>query len=137
MGLFDEVAGDLVKKFSGGGNQTNLFEVVTGLLNNPEIGGLSGLMQMFNNKGLGEVIGSWVSTGQNLPITPDQLRQALGSDHIQQIAANIGLSQEEASGGLADLLPEVIDKLTPDGKVPESDLLAQGLSLLKGKLFGA
>lgn len=61
---------------------------------------------------------------------------ALGTDQVQQIAKNIGISGEEASKGLAGLLPEIVDKLTPDGKVPESDMLAQGLGMLKSKLFG-
>ncbi|MGC2062585.1 MAG: YidB family protein [Thermodesulfovibrionales bacterium] len=134
MGLFDEVAGGLARQFFGG-DQNRLLESVTGLINNPQTGGLSGLVQMFKSKGLGDVIGSWVSTGNNLPVTADQLKQALGSDQIQEIATNAGVSQEEASNGLAVLLPEIIDKLTPDGKVPESDMLAQGLNMLKSKLF--
>ena len=136
MGLLDEISGGLTKKLFGGGDQNKLLESVVGMLNDPNTGGLSGLVQMFHDKGLGNVIGSWVGTGHNLPVTADQLKEALGSDQLQQIAAHAGISQEEASNGLAGLLPEIIDKLTPDGNVPESDMLAKGLNMLRGKLLG-
>ena len=132
MGLFEELKGTLF----GGGDKNKLFESIMGLINNPETGGLSGLAQIFKDKGLGDAISSWISTGKNLPVSADQINQALGSDQIQQISEKAGVSQEEASKGLAGLLPEIIDKLTPDGKVPEGNLLAQGLDTLKKKIFG-
>lgn len=107
------------------------------LINNPQLGGLSGLIQQFQQGGLAEVVNSWVSTGQNLPISAEQIQGALGSSTVQDIAAQLGLSSEQASGELAKFLPQVIDQLTPNGTVPQGgDLLAQGLDLLKGKLFG-
>lgn len=135
MGLFDEISGGLTKKLFGGGDQNKLLESVLGMINDPDTGGLSGLMQRFKDKGLGDVIGSWVSTRANLPVTADQLKEALGSDQLQQIATHAGVSQEEASNGLAGLLPEIVDKLTPDGHIPESDMLAKGLDMLKRKMF--
>jgi uncharacterized protein YidB (DUF937 family) len=107
-----------------------------GPINNPQTGGLSGLAQIFKDKGLGDTISSWISTGKNMPVSADQIKHVLGMDQIQQISQNVGVSQDEASNGLAGLLPEIIDKLTPDGNVPESDMLAQGLNMLKGKFFG-
>jgi uncharacterized protein YidB (DUF937 family) len=92
---------------------------------------------MFQDKGLGDTMSSWISTGKNLPVSADQIKQAFGSNQIQQISEHVGVSQKETSTGLAGLLPEIIDKLTPDGKLPESDMLAQGLNMLKGKLFGS
>lgn len=136
MGLFDELAGGLAGKLSSGGDKNKLFESIMGLINNPQTGGLSGLAQIFKDKGLGDIMSSWISTGNNLPVLPDQIKHVLGADQIQQISKNVGVSQEETSKGLASLLPEIIDKLTPDGKVPESDMLAQGLNMLKSKLFG-
>ncbi len=132
MGLIEELKSTLF----GGGDKNKLFESIMGLINNPQTGGLSGLAQMFKDKGLGDVISSWISTGKNLPVSADQIKQALGSDQIQQISEKAGVSQEEASKGLAGLLPEIIDKLTPDGKMPEGDMIAQGLDTLKRKLFG-
>lgn len=136
MGLLDELAGGLAGKLFSGGDKNKLFESIMGLINNPQTGGLSGLAQTFKDKGLGDTMSSWISTGKNLPVSPDQIRHVLGADKIQQISKNVGVSQEEASKGLASSLPEIIDKLTPDGKVPESDMLAQRLNMLKSKLFG-
>ncbi|TAN41296.1 MAG: DUF937 domain-containing protein [Nitrospirae bacterium] len=135
MGLFDELAGGLAGKLFGGGDKDQLLENIMGLISNPQTGGLSGLAQVFKDKGLGDVISSWISTGQNLPVSADQIKDALGADQIREIAANAGVSQEEASNGLAALLPDIVDKLTPDGKMPEGDMLAQGLEMLKGRLF--
>jgi uncharacterized protein YidB (DUF937 family) len=136
MGFLDELSGGLVGKLFSGGDKNKLFESIIGIINNPQKGGLSGLVQMFQDKGLGDTVSSWISTGKNLPVSADQIKQALGSDQIQQISENVGVSQDEASTGLADLLPEIIDKLTPDGKMPENDMLAQGLNMLKSKLIG-
>jgi uncharacterized protein YidB (DUF937 family) len=136
MGFLDELSGGLVGKLFSGGDKNKLFEGIIGIINNPQKGGLSGLVQMFQDKGLGDTVSSWISTGKNLPVSADQIKQALGSDQIQQISEHVGVSQEEASTGLADLLPEIIDKLTPDGKMPENDMLAQGLNILKSKLIG-
>ncbi len=137
MGLFDEGIGGLIGKLFGEGERNKLFESIMGLINDPQTGGLSGLAQLFKDKGLGDVMSSWISTGENMPVSADQINQALGQEQIQQISKNAGLSQEEASKGLAGLLPEIIDKLTPDGKMPEGDMLAKGLDILKEKLFRA
>lgn len=136
MGLLDSVVGALGGGQSGGGNP--LLNVVMQLINNPQTGGLSGLVQSFQQGGLGDVVNSWVSTGQNLPISAEQVKSVLGGGALQNIAAQLGVSPEQASGSLADLLPQMVDKLTPNGQVPEGgDLLAQGMDMLKkGGLFG-
>ena len=134
MGLLDQVAGMSGQPAEGG---SSLLNSVLQLVNNPQTGGLAGLVQAFQSGGLSEVVNSWVSTGQNLPISPEQIQSILGSEQVKNIASHLGISTDQASGGLAELLPQVIDKLTPNGAVPESnDLLAQGLNLLKGNLFG-
>lgn len=135
MGLFDQVVGALAGNPSGGGNA--LLETVLHLVNNPQTGGLGGLVQSFQQGGLAEIVNSWVSTGQNLPVSAEQIQSVLGNSTLQDLAAKLGISSQEASGSLASLLPQVIDQLTPHGELPENgDLLAQGLDLLKGKLFG-
>lgn len=135
MGLLDSVVGALSGGQSGGDNP--LLNIVMQLVNNPQTGGLGGLLQSFQQGGLGDVVNSWVSTGQNLPISAEQIQSVLGGGQLQNIAAQLGVSPEQASGGLADLLPQVVDKLTPNGQLPEGgDLLAQGLDMLKkGGLF--
>ena len=138
MGLFDQVVGAIGGASGQQAEGDNaLLSTVLQLVNNPQTGGLAGLVQSFQNGGLGEVVKSWVSTGQNLPISADQIQNALGSETVQNIAGKLGLNTEEVSGQLAELLPQVVDKLTPDGTIPEGgDLLTQGMSLLKGKFFG-
>ncbi|MCB4359729.1 YidB family protein [Quatrionicoccus australiensis] len=134
MGLFDQVVGALSGGQSGGGNA--LLETVLQLVNNPQTGGLGGLVQSFQQGGLAEIVNSWVSTGQNLPISAEQIQSVLGNSTLQDLAAKLGMSNEQISGGLASMLPQVVDQLTPNGEVPQGgDLLAQGLDLLKGKLF--
>lgn len=136
MGLLDQVVGALAGSQSGGGNNA-LLDIVMQLINNPQTGGLGGLVQSFQQGGLGELVNSWVSTGQNLPVSGEQLQSVLGGDLLGKIAAQLGTSTEQASGSLADLLPGVIDHLTPNGQLPQGgDLLAQGLDMLKkGGLF--
>jgi uncharacterized protein YidB (DUF937 family) len=137
MGLLDELAGGLLKQvLSSPGAQKALLEMIMGLLKGPESGGLEGMAQKFNEKGLGDTMSSWIGKGENLPISPEQILQVLGSGQLQQIAGQLGVSSEEASSGLAEMLPQVVDKLTPDGSLPSGDVLNQGLSLIMGKLFG-
>ena len=136
MGLFDEAL-DLVKSQMGGTaaeGQSGLMGVVMGLVN--QQGGLSGLISQLSQGGLGNAVSSWVGTGANQAVSGEAIQQALGSDKIQELAAKAGISSEALSSGLAQMLPGVVDKLTPNGEVPSGDLMEQGLALLKGKLFG-
>lgn len=136
MGLFDQVVGGLAANALGGkGN--GLAEMALQLVNQYP-GGISGLVQAFQQGGLGEIVNSWVSTGQNLPVSGEQLSSALGNEFIGKLAGQLGIAPQEASNSLADLLPGLVDQLTPNGKLPEGgDLLAQGLGMLKkGGLFG-
>ena len=137
MGLFDQVVKGLTQKFMGGGSGTQnpLFDIVSSLLTDPKTGGLNGLVDAFKNKGMNDIMSSWISTGKNLPISPDQILQVLGSGQIQQYAKQAGASSEDITGGLASLLPKLIDQLTPQGKIPESDALQQGLGMLKKGSF--
>lgn len=137
MGLLDNLTGGLKNILSGDQNQNNLLESIGGLLNNPQIGGLSGLVQNFKDKGLGDVVSSWISTGKNLPISADQIKNVIDKPQIQQIAQKLGVSTDIASQHLAEYLPKVIDTLTPNGSMPASDdIVSKGLDMLKGKLFG-
>jgi uncharacterized protein YidB (DUF937 family) len=101
---------------------------------NSQPGGLSGLLQQFHDKGLGGLVTSWVSTGQNLPISADQIQHVLGSEQVKELAAKAGISPDAAGSHLAEFLPMLIDKLTPNGQVQQgsSSLLQSGLSMLQG-----
>ena len=137
VGLLDGLLGSVLGKVMGGGQQGNaLMDMAMGLLNNPQSGGLSGLLEKFKASGLGDQAASWVGTGENAPVSGDQIHNALGGDFINQIASKLGVDASQASGGLAQLLPTLIDKLTPNGAVPaDGDQLAQGLAGLR-KLLG-
>ena len=130
MGLFDKMVSMVGETLSGGAENKGLMEHVLNLVNNPEIGGLSGLVEKFNSNGLGDIVASWVGKGENQPVTGDQMANTLGMDKISEIASSLGISQSQAADGLASVLPQLIDKLTPDGSVPENNILQQGLSLL-------
>ena len=134
MGFFDDLVGKVAGAVKGSQGQGGLVEGVMGLLTNKETGGLDGLMQSFNQQGLGDIISSWVGTGNNAAITPDQVQEVLGSDVIQQLAEKSGVSVDAAKAQLAELLPSLIDKVTPEGKIPEGGLLDKGRELL-GSLF--
>jgi uncharacterized protein YidB (DUF937 family) len=100
------------------------------LKNHP--GGIPGLVQQFHDKGLGDVINSWVGTGQNLPISAEQIQSVLNDEHIKAFAVKAGISPDVANAKIAELLPAIVDKFTPNGQVPEqSSLLQSGLNLLK------
>ena len=136
MGLLDTIVREAAGAMAGNsqGTQAGLMQFVDALIRggggNP--GGLDGLVGAFRQQGLGELVDSWVGTGRNLPISGDQLQAVLGSSQVQELARGLGLSSSQASGALAELLPQVIDKLTPHGQVPSHDTVAQGLDLLKG-----
>jgi uncharacterized protein YidB (DUF937 family) len=85
-------------------------------------GGLGGLLQAFQQGGLGQVFKSWISTGQNLPVSPDQLRGAVGSDWISRIAQATGLPQDQVEQHVSTLLPQIVDHLTPDGQLPQGEI---------------
>jgi len=133
MGLLDQIVKGLAGKFLGGsaGTQNPLLDIALSLLTNPQTGGLEGLVETFKSKGLNDTVSSWVGTGQNLPISGKQIQDVLGSDLIQQFAKKLGASNQDVSGGLANLLPGLIDKLTPTGQLPEKDALEKGLKMLR------
>jgi uncharacterized protein YidB (DUF937 family) len=88
------------------------------------------LLQRFHSQGLSQQANSWVGTGANQPITPDQAEQGLGSDRVQEIASRAGVSPGIARTALATILPMVVDHLTPNGQVPEHQGVVQRISSL-------
>jgi uncharacterized protein YidB (DUF937 family) len=129
MGLLDNLAGQIL---GGGSTQGNLVNVIMGMVGNQQTGGLNGLVEQLTTKGLGDIVSSWVSTGKNLPITPQQIQQGLGNNTISKIASEVGITPEAVTSQLSQLLPQVVDKLTPNGNINQSEILSQGLNLLKG-----
>ena len=127
MDLLDAVTGAMGQPPGGGVGQADLLGAVIGMLGQGGgqtggLGGLAGLVARFQQNGLGDVANSWVGTGQNLPISPEQLGGVLGGDMVSGLARQLGLNQGALLGQLSQMLPQVVDKLTPNGQMPQGDL---------------
>lgn len=134
MGLLDSVMGAVMGQVQQQGGVAGVLGEL--LANDGAGGGLRGLVEKFNEAGLGEVVGSWIGKGDNLPVSADQLKEVLGSDLLGKLAGQLGVDPAQASGQLADLLPGLVDKLTPQGVAPENGLGDAGdlLGMLGGLL---
>jgi uncharacterized protein YidB (DUF937 family) len=110
----------IMKLFGGNGNQA----------------GLQGLMSQLNSNGMGEQVKSWIGQGQNQPVSGEQIRQAVDPTVLNQVAEQAHISPEEASNQVAQVLPEMVNKATPQGQMPSSDPFSHGLGGLQ-QMFGA
>lgn len=100
-----------------------LLQAVAGMLSNDGAqGGLGGLTQKFQQAGLGDMVRSWIGSGQNQPVSGDQLSHVLGPDAITSLAEKLGVSPGAAADQLSSVLPGLIDQLTPNGQAPEGGL---------------
>ncbi len=97
-------------------------------------GGLEGLLERFQANGLADQVASWVGTGHNLPVSAADIQRVLGSEKIGELARRAGVDPNVASQELAQILPQIVDKLTPSGQMPQSDVLNQALSVLRTKI---
>lgn len=136
MGLLDSVIGAAMGSSQGGGagGQPDLLGAVIGMLGQGGgqagglggalggLGGLAGLVAKFQQSGMGDVAASWVGTGQNQSISPDQLGGVLGNDMVSGMAQQTGMNQGDLLSQLSQMLPQVVDKLTPNGQVPQGDI---------------
>ena len=127
MGLLDNLESMAESKVAGSNPAAaGILEMIQ---NHP--GGLSGLVQTFHQNGLGGLVNSWVGTGPNQACSSEQIQQVLGSSQVQALAQKLGISPDLAASTLSQLLPTVVDKLTPNGAVPEhSNVLQMGESIL-------
>ena len=129
MGILDSVLGSAGKALGGNLNADSVTSIISSLGGKD---GISGLVNQFTKGGLGDIISSWISTGKNIPVSANQLTDVFGKEKISDVAKKAGISPEQASSQLSGILPDIIDKLTPDGKIPEGDILSKGADLLKG-----
>ncbi|MDH5234084.1 MAG: YidB family protein [Gemmatimonadota bacterium] len=155
MGLFDGVLGKAAEKMAGGkadlgglpgglggmlsslGGQaggTAALAAVMALIQGQ--GGLGGILEKFKSAGLANIVSSWVGTGANLPVSPAQIQKVFGDAAIGNVAKQMGVAAPQASASIATMLPELVNKLTPKGAIDagSSDMLSQGLAMLKGQL---
>ncbi len=133
MGLLDSIVGGMLgggQAQQGGSNP--MLQIILGMLANSGgnqgaggglggLGGLAGMVEKFQQSGLGDVASSWVSAGANRPVSGEQLQSVFGNDMIAQIAQQLGMSHGDTLGQLSQMLPEVVDKLTPGGQMPSTD----------------
>jgi uncharacterized protein YidB (DUF937 family) len=110
MGMLDGLLGGIV----GAG----MVSVVNSIVE--KHGGLQGLVSEFERNGLGATVKSWVGTGPNQPISPDEVHKALGPDLLQQLSEKSGLSVQDLAQRLSQVLPQAVDSLTPNGAIPKA-----------------
>jgi uncharacterized protein YidB (DUF937 family) len=136
MSLFDSITSAFGQQpnAEGANTSTSLVQGVLEHINN-QPGGLNGLIQQFHDKGLGDVVSSWIGDGQNLSISPDQLSGVLGDGALGRIAQKAGVTPEQASNALSQILPHLVSKATPDGAPPEGNATLNVASVL-GSLSG-
>jgi uncharacterized protein YidB (DUF937 family) len=143
MGLLGSLAEKFVSNELGGNaapaaaQQQNAITSVLGMLNHPSIGGIGGLTQLFQNNGLGHLMAGWTSNGPNPSVSPSQIQQVLGDARIAEFAQKLGIPADQAASHLAEILPHVVDHLTPNGTVPTGPInIESAAAALKSKLFG-
>lgn len=127
MGLLESVLGSALGGSPQQGGGGALMSVIAAMLANGQSGGsagggLAGLIEQFQRSGQGDVIDSWVGTGQNQAISPDQLGSVLGGDLLGQLTRQTGMGEGDLLGQLSQVLPQVVDRATPEGHVPEGGL---------------
>lgn len=133
MGLLDAITGALGGGQGGAqGGGAQLIAVLLQQFGQQGGGnGLGGLVEQFTRGGLGELVQSWVGTGQNLPVSAQQIEQILGGGQLAQLAQQFGVEPAQLANQLAEQLPGAVDSLTPQGRLPEG-----GLDDVLGSLSG-
>jgi len=136
MGLFDELLRSAVgSQASDPSNQSrSLLDGLVSMLEDPSVGGVDGLARQLEQRGLGAEARSWIGTGANRSVTPDQITQALGAQRVESLSSRAGLGGAAGAAAIAALLPVLIDKLTPQGSAPRAGSLG---GLLGGLLGGS
>jgi len=137
MGLLDDVLG-----MAGMGNtgnaaqsqqQAGALSMIMQFINSPQVGGIAGLQKMFQDKGLGNIVSSWIGTGQNLPVSADQLQNVLHGGALENMASQSGMDMNQFTSMVSQLMPHAVDHMTPNGQIPDSNALAQ---MMKGLAAG-
>jgi uncharacterized protein YidB (DUF937 family) len=155
MGLLDDILENVVGPMLGGGQAPQASDPLSAILNAvtsgnraqggslltaalamvQQSGGLNGILDAFRRSGMSSQADSWVSTGPNVGISVEDLQQVVGGSTLSTLASQLGMSNSQASSVLAQILPELVNQLTPQGTLPDnhSDLISQGLALLRGR----
>src|ERR1700704_5438119 len=126
MGIFDDIKAVTNMGSSLQNMHPGALSAVMEYVNSPQVGGISGLQRMFQEKGLGGIVSSWIGSGQNLPISGEQLQSVLHSDALQQVAQRAGIDASQLTSMMSTLLPHVVDKMTPNGEASDAAASAAG-----------
>lgn len=133
MGLLDSVMGAMSGKTGEGGGANALIGMIGSVIQ--QNGGLQGLANKFSQSGGADAFASWVGMGQNQSVSGNQIQQALGSEQVRALASKIGIDPAQASTLLAEYLPKVVDKLTPQGQIDPNANHQQDLASLVPSLL--
>jgi uncharacterized protein YidB (DUF937 family) len=117
--IFGSIFGSALKGIAGQLEAGALPAVLTQVLGKTDLGSVGGLLQQLQQSGLGPQVASWLGNGQNLPISADQLKQALGDEHLRQLATQFGLPVDQILGQLAQHLPAAVDHMSPGGSLEQ------------------
>jgi uncharacterized protein YidB (DUF937 family) len=132
VAVLDQILSQLTGKGTEQGAEPGLLQQVFAAINSKG-GGLAGLVEAFHAKGLGDVVRSWVGTGENQPVSPGQLESVFGRERLEDLAKRAGIPLDAFKAKLAQYLPTVVDKLTPDGEVPDAGELEKELGVIPKK----
>jgi uncharacterized protein YidB (DUF937 family) len=127
MGLMDEVLAMAGSTGEQQGQHATALTAIMSYINSPQVGGIAGLQSMFQQGGLGNIVSSWIGSGQNLPVSASQLQNVLHGGALQQAAQQAGVDPSQLTGMMSSLLPHLVDKLSPNGQVPDASALQKML----------
>ena len=136
MSLLDDVGAKIKAALGDNSPGVGIVDKMLAYIHDPQSGGLGGIVQQFENGGLGKAVQSWISTGKNLPVTADQITAALGPDRLAKLAGRLGMTPEQASQRISEVLPQIVDHLTPNGQLPSADELKSKLTGMLSKPAG-
>ncbi|MEQ1545241.1 YidB family protein [Methyloglobulus sp.] len=136
MGLLDSLLTSAVTSALGGNAEGLTGNLVKGVVSMvaSNSGGLSGLVDKFNQSGLGDVAASWIGKGDNKPVSPAQLVEALGADKVAELAEQAGIPADKGAEVLSQVLPSVVNEMTPDGEIPEEHHMGTLSKIILGGL---
>ncbi|MBY0428067.1 MAG: YidB family protein [Alphaproteobacteria bacterium] len=132
MNLMNLILEQAVKSLSNGPHGAIVQAVLTVVQNNGGTQGITTLVQQFEKNGLGEIVQSWLSTGPNMPVSAEQIQQGLGDAHLQQIAYAANITPSDAAAQLSKILPQIIDKLSPNGQL-DTNMVSQVLNIFNAQ----
>ncbi len=125
MGLFDQILGGAMRSALGNAEQNALPGLLGQLLGQTNLGSIGGLLQQLQQGGLGDQVNSWLSNGHNQAVSPDQLRSALGSEQLQEMAQRAGIPIDKLLAMLSQHLPQTVDRMSPNGTLEDATQDAQ------------